>query len=400
MATIATSRGKRLPWRTIVFSILAGLFALLLMADALPGLLQPWVLLSGPEPGYTPELHRWHAVMWGILSGVLFGGSLVSVLWRPCSRPLVMQFVALTGIILFGVGMINRDLAAFILMVVFLLIVAAYPAPRALLDVSRPGPFSRPLLALSLLAAALLAPNAWHNSYWQLIGVGGEHATLYHWAFSAALDAVLVLAGLLAATKRPGWRTLGIMTGLALLYLGVASIALPDHDGSWGMMGGVVSAIGGLAFLTATAWEMRPSALTSGLLAQQTRRVPYGIVLLAVLALAAILVTAIPRWASSGSSHTARIAGQPVVTAQDFTFAPDKMQVQAGETIALSLDNRDGYAHQFDLDALDIHVPMPASQTTLARFRPTQPGTYIFYCVFHTNNATGQGMVGTLIVAP
>ncbi len=400
MATIRMSRVKRLPWRTVVFFVLAGLFVLLLMADALPGLLEPWVLLSGPTPSYTPELHRWHGAMWGTLTGLLFGGSLLIVLWRPRTKPLVMQFVALTGIILLGVGMINRDLAAFILMVVFLLVIVAYPAPRALLDVSRPEPFSRPLLALSLLAAVLLAANAWRNLHWQLAGVGGEHATLHHWIFSAVMDVVLVLAGQLAATKRPGWRTLGIITGLALLYLGVASIALPYHDGSWGMTCGVVSAIGGLAFLAATAWEMRPSALTSGPLAPQTRRVPYATVLLAALALAAILVTAIPRWASSGNPTTAPIAGQPVLSAQEFTFAPDKIHVKAGETVALSLDNRDGYPHQFDLDALNIHVPMPAGQTILARFTSTQPGTYTFYCVLHTNKPTGQGMVGTLIVAP
>jgi len=399
MATIATSGVKRLPWRTIVFTILAGLFALLPMPNA-RGLLEPWVLLGSPAPGYTPELHRWHGAMWGTLTSLLFSGSLLTVLWRPRTKPLVMQFVALTGIILFCVGMLAGDPAGFVLLAVFLVIVAVYPASRQLLDLSRPEPFSRPLLALSLLAAVLLAPNAWRNLQWQLAGVGGEHVTLDHWIFSAVMDVILVLAGLLAATKRPGWRTLGIITGLAFLYLGVASIALPYHDGSWGMTGGVVSAIGGLTFLAATSWETRTSALTSSPLAQQTRRVPYVTALLAALALAAILVMVIPRWASSGSPHTAPIAGQPVLTAQDFTFAPDKIQVKAGETVALSLDNRDGYTHQFDLNALNIHVPMPAGQTILARFTPTQPGTYTFYCVLHTNKATGQGMMGTLIVAP
>jgi plastocyanin len=399
MATIATSTVKRRPWRTILFTILAGLFALVPLANV-RGLLAPWVLLGSPAPGYTPELHRWHSAMWGTLTSLLFGGSLLTVLWRPRTKPLVMQFVALTGIILFCVGTIAGDLAGLVLLAVFLVIVAVYPASRRLLDLSRPEPFSRPLLALSLLAAVLLAPNAWRNLHWQLAGVGGEHATLDHWIFSAVMDVILVLAGLLAATKRPGWRTLGIMAGLAFFYLGVASIALPYHDGSWGMIGGIVSAIGGLAFLAATTWEMRTSALTSGPLAQQTRRVPYLTALLAALALAAILVMVIPRWARSGSPTTAPTTGQPILTAQDFTFAPNKIHVKAGETVALPLDNRDGYAHQFDLDALNIHIPMPAGQTVLARFTPTQPGTYTFYCVLHANQATGQGMIGTLIVAP
>src|SRR5258706_9849024 len=167
MATIATSTVKRRPWRTILFTILAGLFALLLMSSALPGLLEPWMLMSGPEPGYTPELHRWHSAMWGTLSGLLFNGSLLTLMWRPRTKPLVMQFVALTGIILFSVGMINGDPAAFILLAVFLAIVAVFPSSRRLLGLSRPEALRPPLPALGLPAPVLRAPNARRNLHSQ-----------------------------------------------------------------------------------------------------------------------------------------------------------------------------------------------------------------------------------------
>jgi hypothetical protein len=46
------------------------------------------------------------------------------------------------------------------------------------------------------------------------------------------------------------------ITGLALLYLGAAAIAIPDHDGSWGVTGGMIAGFGGLAYL-ATAYPSR-----------------------------------------------------------------------------------------------------------------------------------------------
>jgi uncharacterized cupredoxin-like copper-binding protein len=41
---------------------------------------------------------------------------------------------------------------------------------------------------------------------------------------------------------------------------------------------------------------------------------------------------------------------------------------------------------------------MPGSQSALALFRPTQTGTYTFYCAVPGHRAAG--MVGTLTVEP
>jgi len=60
----------------------------------------------------------------------------------------------------------------------------------------------------------------------------------------------------------------------------------------------------------------------------------------------------------------------------------------------------DGALHQFDLDEFNIHTPMPASQSAIAQFTPTKPGTYTFYCALHANLATKQGMAGKPVVAP
>ena len=87
-----------------------------------------------------------------------------------------------------------------------------------------------------------------------------EHALHHHWMGSAAVAVALALAGLLAATRRPGWRALGIIIGLAYLYLGLAALAIPQADGSWGIDGGLLALLGGSGFLVATVLEGRRSA--------------------------------------------------------------------------------------------------------------------------------------------
>lgn len=258
---------KPRPWRIVLFTIVNGLVALLflgLFGGAIT-LLEPWgVRLSPDQPGYTPEIHRWHQGQWAAQMGILLGGTLVALLWRPYAKPLLMQF--------FGLGMAGflfvlalaphwgpKPAMLTITAIIVSLVIAAYPRPRALLETTRERPVSRPLLALSALAAALLAPASWQA--WQLQVVGGsEHAEHHAWASGVVLALLLVLAGALAATKRPGWQALGALTGVAFLYLGTVALTVPDQPGSWGSIGGVLSLLGGLAFITATLLEARMTA--------------------------------------------------------------------------------------------------------------------------------------------
>jgi nitrite reductase (NO-forming) len=79
-------------------------------------------------------------------------------------------------------------------------------------------------------------------------------------------------------------------------------------------------------------------------------------------------------------------------------FDRTELRARVGETVALRLDNRDAQRHSFDVDELSVHVPMPAGTTAAALFRPTEPGTYTFYCQVPGHREAG--MVGTLIVEP
>ena len=76
------------------------------------------------------------------------------------------------------------------------------------------------------------------------------------------------------------------------------------------------------------------------------------------------------------------------------------MRARVGETVALRLDNADTSVHYLDIDEFNVHAIMPAGKSNVAIFKPTQPGTYTFYCHPHADKAARTGMVGTLVVEP
>jgi hypothetical protein len=256
MAHIATHPRPSYPWRRIIFVGVAALLAIvfLLVFGGLFAALSPWLPPDAADPGAV--IHRWHDAQWGALAGVLFGGSLLALTRRPLAQPLVLQFLAIaaTLVAIIRVGLVAPGSALFLLPL--LLAFAAYPAPRDLLDRSRPQRLSFILLALTAAAATLLAPDIGRSFQLQRLGADA-HAQQGHWAGAIALELVLILAGLLSATKRPGWRALSVVTGLAFIYLGLAALATPNYAGSWGASGGIVATLGGWAFIGAMLWETR-----------------------------------------------------------------------------------------------------------------------------------------------
>ena len=194
--------------------------------------------------------------MWGAVTGILEGGVLLMLLWRPRQNPLLIQLMA-SVIIGAIVTVLPFEPSLLFVIVMLTLVVVTYPNPRALLDFSHEGPISRPLLALSLATAILLVPYIVRLTLWQFQGVGGEHTTANQWISDVEHALFLLLATIWTTTRRPGWRTLGILTGVVFLYLGVAALTLPGYAGSWGIMGGILALIGGLLYLIVTIREAR-----------------------------------------------------------------------------------------------------------------------------------------------
>jgi hypothetical protein len=224
----------------------------------------PWASMTGyphDDPRQlNPELHRWHEAMWGAVTGILNAGVLLTLLWRPRQNPLLIQFIALV-VIGAALTVLPFEPSLLFVIVMLTLVVLSYPALRALLDVSLERPISRPLLALSLAAALLLVPYIVRLTLWQIQGFGGEHATANQWISDVEHAVFLLLATVLVATRRPGWRPLGILTGVVFLYLGVAALTLPGYAGSWGITGGILALVGGSLYLITTIREARKTML-------------------------------------------------------------------------------------------------------------------------------------------
>lgn len=88
----------------------------------------------------------------------------------------------------------------------------------------------------------------------------------------------------------------------------------------------------------------------------------------------------------------------PALQTKDYMFAQPEIRAKVGETVTLRLDNADDSTHYLDIDEFNVHAIMPAGKSNVTSFNPTQSGTYTFYCRPHANKATGEGMVGKLIV--
>ena len=256
LSTLPQAQVKK--WHVIVFAGVAGFLVLLLFYAGIPTLL----LLPG-QSGFPSIIHRWHEAQSGVLLVILLGGSLLGLLWQPQRKPLLAQFI-LIGIAIAILAFATVSGAGFnpiilgIGALIIAILVAAYPSPRTLLHIQRDSSLSYPLLAFSLVAAVVLAPNVARELNYQILGMTAHdvHAMNYHWLTSVILTLLLILAGSLSATKSPGWQVLASITGIAFLYLGTMGILLPGYAGSWGTIGGMLGLICGLAFITATFLEV------------------------------------------------------------------------------------------------------------------------------------------------
>jgi hypothetical protein len=253
MAAISGLQAARQERRLILFRILAVLIVIgLFLVDGIT-VLAPWLDPTAyGAPMYADAMQRWHDARWGAYAGILSTGSLLALLWRPRAQPLLLQFLIGSGIMLAALEAPFAPSRSLLNTAIIALLAIAYPDRVALLQPRPLELLSRPLLALSLLAAALLAVDLWRSIAPDL-AAGGSYLLAHH----AIETCALALAGLLASTRRPGWQALGLLTGATLIYLGLAAAKLPAQAQSWGAAGAALATLGGWAFVGLTAGEAR-----------------------------------------------------------------------------------------------------------------------------------------------
>jgi uncharacterized cupredoxin-like copper-binding protein len=104
--------------------------------------------------------------------------------------------------------------------------------------------------------------------------------------------------------------------------------------------------------------------------------------------------------AATGGGGSGTLAGTPTTTgtqvAENTKYLTSSYEMSTSEVLGLFVENKDGYAHSFDIDSLNIHVQIPANSTVAVAIKPTSAGTLEFYCAIPGHREAG--MVGTITV--
>lgn len=83
-----------------------------------------------------------------------------------------------------------------------------------------------------------------------------KHSALGHYRNLAVLSLIVILVGILASLRPPGWRFAAWVAGFLPILLGLVSVVLPDAESSLGLTWGLAGIVWGAAFI-ATAEFIR-----------------------------------------------------------------------------------------------------------------------------------------------
>lgn len=247
------------------------------------------------------------------------------------------------------------------------LVGVAYVVVTAIFLVYATQPFAADFMAIILGFIALFAVIGLASAFWS-----GSRTHPWFWIVAAAPGLLVLLFNGAYATyalTHPA-DALTFVTTLAVLFAGAIVL------------------VGSL-----TAWlELRRGRP----IWQPRGRSGFIVAGIAGLVLGACL-TSVAAASSAGAGLA--LGGPPATTAslsaKDTKFV-GRLDATAGEVLGIFVTNDDGFAHSFDVDALGVHVPLPAGSTTFVAIKPSTAGALAFYCAVPGHR--DAGMVGTLDV--
>lgn len=235
--------GKKRDVRVGIYRVIAAVIGLLMMAIGFGMLAWPFGLFVAAPAGLDPEPVRWYAGMFAATYSIFMAVPIFATLRRPRERAGLVQY-AVAWMIVVGVASLfvyGFDLGSLVMIAA---LVAAYPAPRLLVTSTGEG-IDRALLGTTLIAALALIPFVQDTVRMNTTDAGSYiQGDGVYWAALWILCCTVV-GGVVASLRVRGWRTLLTILGAGFVYLGAASIAVPDHAGSWGYGIGTVAVIGG-----------------------------------------------------------------------------------------------------------------------------------------------------------
>jgi plastocyanin len=108
------------------------------------------------------------------------------------------------------------------------------------------------------------------------------------------------------------------------------------------------------------------------------------------------LVAAKGGGSASGGTLAAAPTTSASLVAEGTKYLTPSYSMTTTGVLGLFVANRDSFAHSFDVDSLNIHLPVPANTTVAVAIKPTTAGTLEFYCALPGHKVAG--MVGTIDV--
>lgn len=235
----------------VLASIFFGIFSFSLLA-----LVASW-FMTGER-----EIHRIHDIAWGGLGFLILTLGFLVQLWKPETKISPMQ-QAVAGSLAFVVALlVSADFSpqAGVFLIVTALIVWLHPARAALGRL--PIGASRVLLALTLIAAIPLVPFALDQTQLERDCVAANpHCDESHYLLMAATAFGLILAGLVASAKNPGYRITSWCVAGAAFVWGLASILYPELEGSVDALWGWLLIAWAVVFVGAAQREATPTEL-------------------------------------------------------------------------------------------------------------------------------------------
>jgi hypothetical protein len=104
--------------------------------------------------------------------------------------------------------------------------------------------------------------------------------------------------------------------------------------------------------------------------------------------------------AAGAGGGSGSVAAAPTTTAtlvaEGTKYVTTSYSIGGSDVLGMFVENRDSFAHSFDVDALNLHVQIPANSTVALSIKPTGAGPLEFYCAIPGHKEAG--MAGTIDV--
>lgn len=106
------------------------------------------------------------------------------------------------------------------------------------------------------------------------------------------------------------------------------------------------------------------------------------------------------RTAATPAAPTVSGAPEILIEAGDLWFEPDRIEVEAGRTVNLVLENTGQAFHDLSVPELDLHLEAEPGETSATAVDVPEAGTYVFTCTVPGHAAAGMRGEVVVVAAP